>query len=161
MATLSKTEAIRSIHFFQGLTDPELDQVAALCKEQSIGTGELYQEDEKAGSQVHFILRGKMVTVAHIPNVTYLKSEIVLDVLRDGDVFGWSFLLKNLPTSTLRVLDPTEILNINAEDLLNLCETNPHIGFIVMRNLSVLINSKLRRNRLSILNAIVAIKGEC
>jgi hypothetical protein len=31
----------------------------------------------------------------------------------------------------------------------------------VMRNLSALVASKLKRNRMSILNAIVAIRGEC
>lgn len=161
MVTLNRIEAIKSIHFFKGLTDPELDQVAALCKEQSLGIGEMFQADGKADNQLHVILEGKIATVAHIPNISYLKSEVILDVLRDGDVFGWSYLLKSTPLSTLRVIDPTRILNINAEELLDLCEANYHIGFIVMHNLSSLITSKLRRNRISMLNAIVAIKGEC
>jgi len=161
MLALNKAEAIKTIHFLQGLTDPELDRIAALCKEQSLGTGELYQGEGKSDNQVHLILEGKIAVVVHIPNVTNLKNEIILDVLRDGDAFGWSYLLNTAPTSTLLVLDTTKTLNLNAQDLLGLCETEYHIGFILMRNLSTLIANKLRRNRMSMLNAIVAIRGEC
>jgi CRP-like cAMP-binding protein len=161
MLVQNKTEAIKSIHFFSGLAESELDRIAAMCKEQSLDAGEILQEEGKTDNQVHLILAGKIARVVHVPNVTYLKSEIILDVLRDGDVYGWSCLLNNSSTSTLRVLDPTKILNLNAPALLELCEKEHHIGFIVMRNLSTLIASKLRRNRMSILNAIVAIKGEC
>lgn len=161
MVAQNKTEAIKSIHFFQGLTEPEIDRIAALCKEQTLDVGETLQEEGKTDNQVHLILSGKIARIAHVPNVTYLKSEIILDVLRDGDVYGWSCLLNNSSTSTLRVLDPTKILNLSATALLDLCEKDHHIGYIVMRNLSALISSKLRRNRMSILNAIVAIRGEC
>jgi len=160
MAVLTKNEAIKTIHFFQGLTDPELDRVASMCKPQSLGIGEVCREDGKSDNQVHLILEGKIAAVVHIPNITYLKSEIILDVLGGGDVFGWSCLLNSTPMSTLRVLDPTKILNLSAPDLLGLCEKENHIGFIVMHNLSTLIASKLKRNRMSILNAIVAIRGE-
>jgi CRP/FNR family cyclic AMP-dependent transcriptional regulator len=161
MVVANRTEAIKTIHFFQGLTDPEIDQIAAICKEQSLGVGETIQEEGKTDNQVHLILAGKIARIAHIPNVTSLKSEIILDVLHDGDVYGWSCLLKGSSTATLRVIDPTKILNLSATALLDLCEKEHHIGFIVMRNLSTLIASKLKRNRMSILNAIVAIRGEC
>lgn len=161
MAVLTKTEAIKTIHFFQGLTDPELDRIASMCKPRSLEAGEIYVEEGKPDNDFHLILTGKMAAVVHIPNVTSLKSEIILEVLRDGDVFGWSCLVNSSPTATLRVLDPTELLNVSAQDLLGLCEKEHHIGFVVMRNLSTLITYKLKRNRMSILNAIVAMKGEC
>ncbi len=161
MVVANKTEAIKTIHFFRGLSDPELDQIAAMCKEQSLAAGEIYLEDGKSDNQVHLILSGKIAAVTHIPNVTFLKSEIILDALHEGDVFGWSSLLKSTSTATLRVLNDTIIMNLSANDLLELCEKEYHIGYIVMHNLSALIASKLKRNRMAILNAIVAIRGEC
>jgi CRP-like cAMP-binding protein len=161
MLVENKTDAIKKIHFFRGLTDPELDQIAAMCKQQSLEAGEIYVKEGKPDNDFHLLLTGKMAAVVHIPNVISLKSEIILEVLHDGDVFGWSCLVSSPPTATLRVLDPTELLNVSAPDLLELCEKENHIGFIVMRNLSTLITYKLKRNRMSILNAIVAMKGEC
>jgi hypothetical protein len=43
--------------------------------------------------------------------------------------------------------------------LISLCERDTQIGYILMKNLSILIAVRLKRNRISTLNAIVAIKG--
>jgi CRP-like cAMP-binding protein len=84
-----------------------------------------------------------------------------VEVFQEGDVFGWSSLIKGTTSwPALRALEPVGALYVNAEDLLNLCERNSRIGHIIMRNLSSLIASRLKRNRMSMLNAIAAIKGE-
>jgi CRP-like cAMP-binding protein len=157
---MNKTEGIKAIHFFRGLTDPELERIAALCKEQSLEKKESYLEEYKTDNIVHLILEGKIAAIVHIPNITHVKNEIVVDVLREGDVYGWPFLIKTSPMSNLRVLEPVKLLNLNAQDLLDLCEADHNIGYIVMRNLSTLISSKLKRQRMSMLNAMVAIRGE-
>jgi CRP-like cAMP-binding protein len=160
MAIANRTEATRRIGFFQGLDESEIALVTDICKERSYGVGELCQIEGQPANQVHFILSGRVGTVVHIPNVTYISSEIILDTLHDGDAFGWSSLIQGTPWSTLRVLEPTDALYVNSNDLIKLCEKNSHIGYILMRNLSSLIASRLRRNRTSILNAIVAIRGD-
>jgi CRP-like cAMP-binding protein len=160
MIVQNKTEAIKAIRFFRGLTDEELDQIANLCGETSFAEGEICQTEGLASNRVNLILKGRVGTVIRIPNITSIGSEIILDVLRENDMFGWSSLIKGTPWSTLKTLEPVEVMYINAEDLLDLCERNSRIGYIVMRNLSSLIASRLRRNRMSMLNAIVAIKGE-
>jgi CRP/FNR family transcriptional regulator, cyclic AMP receptor protein len=160
MEVQTKNQEIGKINFFHGLTDTEIAQVAELCQERSYAVGELCQIEGKSSNQVHIITQGRVGTVVRIPNVTFMNSEIILDVLHDGDVFGWSALIQSTPWSTLRALDPTTVLYINADELMNLCETNNHIGFIIMKHLSSLIASRLRRNRMSILNAIVAIRGD-
>lgn len=142
------------------MDEGELAQIALICGEQTYGIGELCQKEGQPSSRVNFILEGRAGTVIRIPNVTYCSSEIILDTLHDGDMFGWSALIKGTPWSTLRVLEPTRILYIEAEDLVNLCEKNNHLGYILMKNLASLIASRLRRNRMSTLNAIIAIKGE-
>lgn len=160
MEAQGKNEAIKKIHFFNGLTDGEMGQIAQICGTCSFAVGELCQVEGQSTNKIHLIVKGRVGAVRHIPNVSYCSSEIILDTLHDGDVFGWSALIKGTPWSTLRVLDATEVLYLDANDLLNLCELYNHIGYILMKNLSALIASRLRRNRMSILNAIVAIRGE-
>jgi CRP/FNR family transcriptional regulator, cyclic AMP receptor protein len=160
MVVQNKCEAVKCINFFNGLTDSELIEVANICKEHDFGAGELCQIEGQSTNKINLIVKGRVGAVRHIPNVTYCSSEIILDTLHDGEVFGWSALIKGTPWSTLRVLDPTEVLTLDAGELLDLCESNNHIGYILMKNLSTLIASRLRRNRMSILNAIVAIRGE-
>ncbi len=160
MVVDTRTEAIKKVGFFQGLSESEITQVTDICRDRSFKVGEICQREGQPSSYVNFILKGRVGTVIHIPNVTYISSEIILDTLHDGDAFGWSSLIQGTPWSTLRVLEPTDILYVNSHELIDLCEKSSHIGYILMRNLSSLIASRLRRNRMSILNAIVAIRGE-
>jgi|MudIll2142460700_1097286.scaffolds.fasta_scaffold808779_1 CRP-like cAMP-binding protein len=153
-------DELKKSSFLRGLSDEELEQVARLCSKRAYAIGELCQTEGQSANRVHLILEGRVGTVLHIPNITYCSSEIILDTLHTGDIFGWSALIKGTPWSTLRVIEPTEVVYINADDLTRLCETNTRIGYFVMKNLASLVASRLRRNRMSTLNAIVAIKGE-
>ncbi len=159
MVTQTVSEVLKHYSFFRGLDDEELEQVADISRRRSLTVGELCQTEGQAADHISVIAEGRVGTVVRIPNITYNNAEIILDTLRPGDLFGWSALIKGTPWSTLRVLEPTEVIQIEAEVLLDLCERYPHIGFVVMKNLSSLIASRLRRNRISTLNTIVAIKG--
>ncbi len=159
MAVQAIHETLRSNNLLFGLNQEELAQVANLGKQRSISVGEICQTEGQSTNQVQLILKGRVGTVVRIPNITYSSNEIILDTLTEGDAFGWSSLIKGSPWSTLKALEPTVVLYINADELLNLCESNNHIGYILMKNLAALISSRLRRNRMSMLNALVAIKG--
>jgi len=154
-----KKQALTKTPFYRGLEDSEFEQVAGYCNEHSFPVGEICQTEGQPTDRVNIILKGRVGAIVRIPNISFMSSEIIIDSLVPGDVFGWSSLIKTTPWSTLRVVEPTDVLYIGTLDLLRLCESNTHIGYIVMKNLATLIASRLRRNRMSILNALVAIKG--
>jgi CRP/FNR family cyclic AMP-dependent transcriptional regulator len=160
MVTKITNEMLKDISLFKGLDDTELAQVAGLCTGHSYATGEICQTEGQPTKRINMIIKGRVGVVMHLPNITYCCSQIIMDTFIKGEVFGWSALLQGTPWSTLRVLVPTDVLYINVDDLVNLCETNHHVGYIMMRNLASLVASRFRRNRMSILNAIVAIRGE-
>jgi hypothetical protein len=68
-AALSKAEEMRVVHLFRGLSDAEIAEVAALCKEKTFAIGDFSQKEGDNSSEVHFILKGRVGTVVHIPNV--------------------------------------------------------------------------------------------
>lgn len=160
MAVQVKNEVLKAVYFLKGLDDAELTQLGKICNEHSYATGDICQTEGQPANRINLIIKGRVGVVMHIPNITYCSSEIIMDSFRDGEVFGWSALLQGAPWSTLRVLEPTEVLYINIDDILGLCDNCSHIGYVLMKNLSLLIASRFRRNRMSILNAIVAIRGE-
>lgn len=160
MLVSTSIEALKTIHFLRGLDDEELGKIADLCREGSFAAGELCQKEGEPAGRINFICKGRLGVEFHMPSIAYGSKDIVLYTLCDGDVFGWSALVQGTPWSTLRALEPTEVLYVRAEDLVNLCESDSHIGYILMKNLASLIASRLRRNRMATLNALVAIKGE-
>ena len=153
-------DGLKNNSFLRGLDESELDQIAELCLERSYEVGELCQIEGQPSKHVYLITQGRVGVLIRIPNVTYCNTEIIMDTLHEGDVFGWQTLIKGTPWSTLRVIEKTKVLYISTSELMKLCEKNYHIGYCLMKNLSALIASRLRRNRMSILNAIVAIKNE-
>jgi CRP/FNR family cyclic AMP-dependent transcriptional regulator len=160
MEVQNMADALKEIRFFKGLSDAELAQIADLSHEQSYAIGEICQAEGQSSNRVHILIKGRLGVILRIPNIAYSSNEIILETLNPGDLFGWSALIKGTPWSTLRVLDTAKVLYINADELLGLCDRNSHIGYIMMKNLANLISSRLRKNRMSILNALVAMKGE-
>jgi CRP-like cAMP-binding protein len=160
MVVQLRNDVKAKIQLLKGLSESELSRIFALCEERTFEVGELCQKEGESTGRVYFILEGRVGTITRIPNINYLNSEIFLDIHTVGDSFGWLALFKSTPIASLKALDTTKVLSIDAEKLLELCETDNHIGYVFMRNLASMISSRLRRNRLSTLNALVAIKGD-
>jgi CRP-like cAMP-binding protein len=161
MIAQDKANALKAMRFFDCLTDQELDEVAKICGETSFSEGQICQVEGQAVSRIHLILKGKVGSVNLIPNAIPAGSELILEEFREGDMFGWSSLIRGTTSwPAIRALGPVNTLYIESNDLLNLCEQNSRIGYVTMRNLVSLVASRLRRYRMSMLNTVVAVKGE-
>jgi toluene monooxygenase system ferredoxin subunit len=62
-------------------------------------------------------------------------------MLKKGEVFGWAALLENQPhrIASARALEKSVLLRVNGKQALQVLETDPASGFMVMRRLSALI----------------------
>jgi signal transduction histidine kinase len=139
-------EQLRRIDLFKGLTDTELLEVGRLCSEHYHGAGELCISENDRVDYVHCVKKGKVAVEIQIPQSS-AKNKIAIDILGDGEVFAWSALVTSTLTASVRTLEPTEVLDVNAAALLVLCERIPQIGFVVMKNLTFVINSRLTKSR--------------
>jgi CRP/FNR family cyclic AMP-dependent transcriptional regulator len=160
VVTLNKNPHLRRFSLFQGLDSHELERVGRLCGSRSFAVGEICQSEGRVSDRVHFIVSGKIGALLQVPGDSPGAAQIVVDTLGPGDLFGWSALIKGSAWSTLRVLERTEALYAEADELLALCQADHHLGFILMRNLAALAAQRLRLHRVSILKSIIAIKGD-
>jgi len=70
--------------------------------------------------------------------------EITVHTVEAGEVFGWSALVKPyIYTSSAACAGKVDEICIKGSDLLELFERDPFIGYIVMKNLSTLVSSRL------------------
>jgi CRP-like cAMP-binding protein len=161
MLVATNTEVLKAIRFFNGLSEEELDRVSDICKKDTFESGVLCQKEGVPDSRVNFIVKGQAGVEFHLNNVAFGNKDIVLYTLKEGDVFGWTSLINSVPWSSLKALEPLEVLSADSEELLHLCEVNTHIGYVLMKNLASLIASRFRRQRMATLNTLVSIRGEC
>lgn len=161
MVVAAETEILKTIRFFNGLSEEELGLVAEICQNGTYAPGELCQKEGVPDCRISLIVTGQAGVEFHLNNVAFGNKEIVLYTLKEGDVFGWTSLINTAPWSSLRALEPIEVLYIDSEEFLRLCDTNTHIGYVLMKNLASLIASRFKRQRMATLNTLVSIKGEC
>ena len=157
MVTQVSARALKKVNLFRGLAEKELAQVAGLCREHSHKAGELCVVQGQETEFIHIIKKGKVGIESQVPDVPHGRKEIILATLTDGEVFSWSALMNKKLTASVRAIEPTDVLDINADELIALCEENNHIGYIVMKNLSQIISSRLSRHRLALMNALCCI----
>ena len=146
MAAGLSVESLRKIDLFNGLTDEELIEVGKLCSEHYHGSGELCVSEGDRVDYVHFVKKGKVTVEIQIPKSS-LEDKIIVDTLGDGEIFAWSALVTSTLTASVRAVEPTEVLDVKAADLLALCEKKPRIGYVIMKNLTFVINSRLTKSR--------------
>ena len=153
MATPVPIEFLRKVDLFSGLTDAELIEIAKLCQRHSHEAGEPCLVQGEQTDHVHFVEKGMVAVELRMPYTPREKGIIVV-TLGPGEVFAWSALVTGILSASVRAVKPSEILDVRGAELLALCEKNNHIGYVIMKNLSSVISSRLTNSQLALLNAV-------
>lgn len=141
-------EILKRIELFNGLTDLELDAIAAVCQEKRFDRGDLVAEQGAPGDVFYIITVGFVEILLTEPGS---QSEKALVNLGSGQTVGEMSLIDQGPRSaTVRALSaPTVVQMIERRDFEELCRQDAHIGYIVMRNMAADLSFKMRQRHLS------------
>jgi CRP/FNR family cyclic AMP-dependent transcriptional regulator len=154
MPTLAISDALRRVDILTGLTDEQLAQVAAICREETYDAGDVIVRECDATGEIYIIDSGSAEVdlsgsgALSQPQDSSPWSRVSLG---RGQVFGeMAFVDQGLRSATVRCSsDATRAFVIGRDDFFRLCEKNTDIGYRVMRNLAADISFKLRHRNLS------------
>lgn len=137
---------LKRVQLFANLQVDELDQLAAICHEKSYGPNELIIQQNTTGKEMYIVANGS--AEVFIQGVNDARSLVVLG---KGQVIGEMALIdQGYRSASVRTTrEGATLYLIESEAFYQLCETNNHIGFIVMRNLAIDIAFKLRHRNLA------------
>jgi len=132
---------LQQARFFSGLTSVQLERVAAL------GSLRTFSQDTRiyvVGDVVDdfYVLADGMVRFT----LGLGKRETSAgDIIRRGDVFGWAPLVEGHARriATAYCLTPCEVIAIDGAALIALMESDPGMGYALMKKLAVLLTSEL------------------
>ncbi len=144
-------------NLLDGLTDISIAKVFSIGSEYTYEEGVVCQAERQLPKYVEIILEGKVGIEVNISSA-YYQNKIILDCLGPRESFGLSALTGEEAWSKLRALEPTKVLRIDPDRLLELCEQDKEIGYAVMKNLSSTIVSRLRSERNLMLRTMAEIK---
>ena len=133
----SALHALSQAELFQGLSATTLDAIANLSRVRDYDEGEAVYRFGDDAVDVYVLVNGRVrfsLGVGNRPGEGH-------SVFTSRMVMGWAALVTDQPRriATAACLEPTRLLEIPGNELLDLLEANPSDGFIVMKRLAAMI----------------------
>lgn len=142
---------LKQADIFHGFTPTQLELVANLCQEHSYRTGETIFREGTNSNELYMIAQGEVHIIVQ-PALPGNNNELVIATLHQGQSFGEVALVdQGLRSATARAnRNPTRVLSIPRDKLIQLCDTYPQLGYRLMQNLAVDLAVKMRSTDLRI-----------
>ena len=148
-------EVLKGFELFKGLAEDNLATIAELCHPYAMHEGDRIFAEATKARDVHLCSSGK-VDILILVGQPWNKN-IAVHRAVPGEVFGWSALVEPyIYTASAKCLGKVEEIYIKGSDLMKLFEQSPHVGYVVMRNLSASVSSRLTETREKLTKAIAA-----
>ncbi len=146
------TRVLTAVSLFEGLSTQYIVNVADLGIEKHYKRGDRIVEQSQLGDELFVVLTGRVEISISGPEHANM---IPIAILKDGDILGESMLLgKMRRVATAVAKDEVDTLVWKTNDLLNFFDKEPHIGYIVMKNLARSLSDKLNTTNMALRNKV-------
>ncbi len=147
-------EILGSFSLFSGLSQTELAEIAKLCRERAYESGSLIFTIGGSATDVYLLETGKVDIQIEFKIHDYEIMSTVYTVGK-GEIFGWSALVPpHRLTASARCGGKADVIMINGKEFMEFLEKDRHIGYVVMKNLSALISSRLASTTIALRHEI-------
>jgi len=136
---------LKGFELFNGLEDAKLEEIAKLCRERVCEPESIYFTEGSKAEDLYLLREGEVEIVFRSPRRC---SKATVTRIGPGRVFGWSALVEpGVLTASARCTKRAQVISIRGADLIDIFEKDSHTGYVVMKNLSAVIASRLTRTR--------------
>ena len=135
--------------FFSGLQPEYLELITGCASNIRFDTDSyIFHEGEEA--QHFYLLRaGKVGLEVPTPD----RGPMTIQTLGEGELIGWSWLVPPYVWRfDARVLELTRAVALDATCLRKKCETDHHLGYELLKRLTVMMEERLQATRLQLLD---------
>ena len=131
---------LASVEVCKGLSVEELSLLTTCCRPDSRLRDERVAREGDAANDLFFLKEGDIDLRFEMPG-RESSPEMTISRVKAGDTFGWSALVPphRYTLSCYCGSVRCAFYRLDRQELLNLFEDHPHIGYVFMRNLSLVI----------------------
>jgi CRP-like cAMP-binding protein len=138
--------------FFQGLQDVFLEKICNHCQEETFQDQDIIFEEDAPAQKLYILHDGAVAIQIHVRKY---QNIIINTIEEKGELFGWSALVESKQyTATVKCLKKTTVFSIRTAELEQLFEDDPLMGFVFMKKIASLIDSRLSSMRNRLINSI-------
>jgi CRP-like cAMP-binding protein len=135
--------------FLRGLPASVVTELAAMSRERVYPAGAVLFSEGAFHSEFHIVVAGHVRLDMAVPQ----RGRIPLLTVGPGDILAWSALLaQGRMTATGTALEPVRTAAFDADQLRRHCETNPQLGYHLMKQLAAALSRRLLATRLQLLD---------
>uniref|UniRef100_B8HJR3 Cyclic nucleotide-binding protein n=1 Tax=Cyanothece sp. (strain PCC 7425 / ATCC 29141) TaxID=395961 RepID=B8HJR3_CYAP4 len=147
---LSNLAPILQTHtVFQGLKPDDIELLTDCASNVSFGAGDFIFRQGEAANQFYLLRQGRVAIEISAPG----QKPIVIQTLRAQDVLGWSWLFPPYQWQfDARVLELTRAIALNGLCLRGKCDSDPALGYELMKRFSYIMLETLQATRLQLLD---------
>lgn len=141
---------LKQADIFYKLTPTHLEMISSICRERTYRTNDLVFLEGSKSNELYVIAKGEVDIQVDPSLVTNQKdghfTPTTIATLRRGQSFGEVALVDHgLRSATARIKqDQTTLLILPRDELNQLCESQPDLGYRLMKNLAADLAFKLR-----------------
>jgi CRP/FNR family transcriptional regulator, cyclic AMP receptor protein len=136
-----KIELLRNVPIFKDLDDAELEEVAAICREEKFVSGTYIFREGELGNRLYLISEGEVRISRVVPG----SGEEALAVLKPGSLFGEMAVFDRGERSTDAISNGgTTCLTIARPDFEMLLDFNRELAYKVLWGAVRLLSVRLR-----------------
>lgn len=141
-------ELLKRCEVFVGLTDSDLQRIAALpsWQRQTFDAGEYIFQSGTAASDFYILEDGQVNLF--VLRMQWLKKpvQVPVDTITKGDVFGWSALIRpHSRAGTAICVKPSSVVAVRGAELIELMDRDHSLGYEVMNGLARVIGGRFRQ----------------
>jgi len=132
----------------QGITQPELTRLLEWFTSDRCKQGELVHGDGEKAKDIFLLVKGEIHLRFQLPGRD-TSADMNISTIQPGGVFGWSALVPPRRYTLAALCDSPscQFLRADGHELERFFELEPRIGYMFMRNLAVIVGSRLRALR--------------
>lgn len=135
--------------FVEGLPSEHIQLILGCAKNVVFEPGKyLFKENEDANS-FYIIRSGKVALEIYSPEV----GSIIIQTLGEGDIIGWSWMIPPYQWRfDARAVELTRVIELDGTCLRNKCESDPRLGYEIMKRLANVFEQRINAMRIQLLD---------
>ncbi|MBT3233080.1 MAG: cyclic nucleotide-binding domain-containing protein [Calditrichaeota bacterium] len=147
-------DALAKAGLIKGMDEAEVDDLIEIAEEREFSNGiSIIREDSKT-RDLYIVLKGRATVTLSIPSGE-LKEEIVY-TMHDGQIFGELSLVDGSPRSaSVKAQNKVRTCRFDFDILNELLEKKPRIGYLLMKNIAVIISARIRNTNMLWRNSLI------
>jgi|TARA_B000000477_G_scaffold124475_1_gene132229 CRP-like cAMP-binding protein len=159
-----KNEQLKNYKIFENLTDNQIEKFRPVLNKKEVDGGNKFIVEGDEGNSIYLLLNGEaeinQALTLSVNKSDSDKREKSIMKLTDKDFpqFGEMSIFSegDVRTANVRAQTDCTLAKIDKEDLFKICNDNPEIGFLVMRNLGRIITKNLVKANQNVLKLTTA-----